>query len=259
MTPPRRRFSWLLAQPYAHRGLWSPQGPAENSLSAFEAAAAAGLGAELDVRLTADGAPVVFHDSYLFRMTGAAGRIEETPTHELSHLTLSGSGERPPLLVDVLAGPGRSMALLIELKVDPGAEGPLEAAVARLLERHHGPAAVMSFNPSTMAWFARYAPGIARGMLADRFSARGFLRAPWAKRRRLRDYLDRDLVQPDFFASSLRALTAYGAPAARTHGAPLFVWTIRTPKDALRAARHADGLIFEHFPAVTAKRVWRTP
>ena len=61
----------------AHRGLWSPDGPPENSLGAFQAACAAGYGIELDVQLSADGEAVVFHDDKLKRMTGREGRVRD--------------------------------------------------------------------------------------------------------------------------------------------------------------------------------------
>ena len=67
----------LFHPPIAHRGLWSPDGPPENSLGAFQAACAAGYGIELDVQLSADGEAVVFHDDKLERMAGARGRIRD--------------------------------------------------------------------------------------------------------------------------------------------------------------------------------------
>jgi glycerophosphoryl diester phosphodiesterase len=215
-------------------------------MGAFELARARGLGAELDVRLSADGVAVVFHDADLRRMTGVAGRLSDRTAQELCALRLKNTQESPPLLAEVLEGPGRDMPLLIEMKVDLGREGPLEAAVADLLERHRGPVAVMSFNPASLAWFARFAPGAPRGMLADAFPRHGVWRAPWARRRRLRDYCDSDLARPDFLASSLQALTAYGVRRGRALNAPVLAWTIRTHNDIRRALQHADGFIFEH-------------
>ena len=70
----RDRFgpAWdlLFAPPIAHRGLWSRNGPPENSLGAFEAACEAGYGIELDVQLSSDGEAMVFHDDKLVRLTG---------------------------------------------------------------------------------------------------------------------------------------------------------------------------------------------
>jgi glycerophosphoryl diester phosphodiesterase len=69
----------------AHRGgaLLAP----ENTDAAFDRAA--GLGAdviELDVRLTADGAVVVFHDETTDRITGAPGTVEGRTLAELAAL-----------------------------------------------------------------------------------------------------------------------------------------------------------------------------
>ena len=65
----------LAARPViAHRGS-SAEAP-ENTLPAFEAAVRRGADAvELDVRLTADGAPVVIHDETLDRTTDRTGPV----------------------------------------------------------------------------------------------------------------------------------------------------------------------------------------
>ena len=53
---------------FAHRGV--AQAAPENTLGAFEAAAALGLeGIELDIRLSRDGVPVVVPDANLTRLT----------------------------------------------------------------------------------------------------------------------------------------------------------------------------------------------
>ena len=57
---------------YAHRGLHSMEAQApENSLAAFRRAVHAGYGIELDVQLTKDDVPVVFHDFTLHRVCAA--------------------------------------------------------------------------------------------------------------------------------------------------------------------------------------------
>lgn len=72
---------WLVA----HRGgsLLAP----ENTLAAFDRAAALGADAlETDVRLTRDGAVVVFHDEDTARLLGVPGTIEERTLAELRRL-----------------------------------------------------------------------------------------------------------------------------------------------------------------------------
>ena len=86
-----KRFR-ILDFAYAHRGLWSAETFAENSLEAILAAAESGLGCELDVRPAACGTPIVFHDPLLDRMTGAVGPVAERPSDALTALTLNGGG-----------------------------------------------------------------------------------------------------------------------------------------------------------------------
>lgn len=62
----------------AHRGLWYPGGPEQNTMAAFDAAYAAECRLiELDVHLTASGTPVVVHD-WTFCRGGDTVAIGET-------------------------------------------------------------------------------------------------------------------------------------------------------------------------------------
>lgn len=70
----------------AHRG-YAGRYP-ENTLSAVEAALRAGVRhVEVDVQLTADGVPVLFHDDALRRTTGRPGRITRTAWADLAGLS----------------------------------------------------------------------------------------------------------------------------------------------------------------------------
>ena len=69
---------------FAHRGLHDNAGDApENSMAAFRKAVEAGLGMELDVQVTKDGVPVIFHDFKLDRICGAEGKIKDYTYEEL--------------------------------------------------------------------------------------------------------------------------------------------------------------------------------
>src|SRR4029079_14090478 len=73
-------LDWLIARPWAHRGLHDVQkGVIENTPSAFTAAIAAGYGIECDLQVSADGEAMVFHDAGLGRLTEADKRIEHMP------------------------------------------------------------------------------------------------------------------------------------------------------------------------------------
>ena len=69
----------------AHRGHWK-QAP-ENSLAAIEAAIVAGADVvEIDIRMSADCVPMVFHDNDLERMTGQPSAVSDLPLAKLSEL-----------------------------------------------------------------------------------------------------------------------------------------------------------------------------
>jgi glycerophosphoryl diester phosphodiesterase len=93
----------------AHRGLHAA-GAKENTIAAFEAALDVGVGmVELDVRRTADGALVIFHDPVCRR------EALDTISHaELCKL----AGLEVPLLGEVLDWAAGRIALDIELKED---------------------------------------------------------------------------------------------------------------------------------------------
>ena len=70
---------------WAHRGA-SGDAP-ENTLSAFRLAEHAGAdGLELDVRLTADGVPMVLHDDTLDRTTNVRGMLAAYSLRDLQHV-----------------------------------------------------------------------------------------------------------------------------------------------------------------------------
>ena len=88
---------------FAHRGLFDNQTRCENSLSAFEAAAQAGYGIELDLQMTADGKIVVFHDDDLQRMCSSPLVIEQATYAQLQEYNLGETFEKIPLFSQVLA------------------------------------------------------------------------------------------------------------------------------------------------------------
>ena len=83
-----------------HRGV--PRLHQENTLAGFRRAAALGIPAiELDVVLSADGVPVVFHDETLQRVTDRVGRIRDLTFSEVKKARI-GDAERVHSLQEVL-------------------------------------------------------------------------------------------------------------------------------------------------------------
>lgn len=100
----------------AHRG-FAAEG-VENALSTLSAAVPEADGVEFDVRVSADGVPVVFHDETVDRLTANTGPVAAHTAAELSGMALAGTDEtipRLPTVLDRLSGP-----INPELKVAAG-------------------------------------------------------------------------------------------------------------------------------------------
>ena len=247
----RSRFgeAWdlLFHPPIAHRGLWSPDGPPENSLSAFQAACAAGYGIELDVQLSADREAVVFHDETLERMTGRPGRVRDLSAADLADLRLKGSDEKIPTLLETLAIVGHRAMVHVELKTPPGEVGPLERRVHEVIADHNGPLCVIGFNPYSHAWFAERYPGVLRGL--DSYSYKDRKEMPPELRRAFAGLEHVAIARPHFLALGLDMLPSENAARLRAEGMPVIAWTVREPEQWETVKDGCDNLIFEGFRA----------
>jgi glycerophosphoryl diester phosphodiesterase len=145
----------------AHRGA-SAEKP-ENTLAAFRRALALDVdGIELDVQMTADGVPVVFHDPTLRRLTGARGRLAARTWRELRALRVL---EREPIprLVDVLRLTRGLAIVQIELK-----GGPVEPVVQAIRAARAAEwVSLASFDARLVATCRDQAPAIPRQLISS--------------------------------------------------------------------------------------------
>jgi glycerophosphoryl diester phosphodiesterase len=238
-SPPiERPTAWLRGVTYAHRGLHG-QGRVENSIGAFAAALAAGLGIECDVQRSADGRAVVFHDWDLDRLTGETGPVAARTVAELTGIGLRGTDETISTLRDLLDLVAGRAPLLIELKSRRDRPvAPLCRAVLRDLEGYGGPHAVMSFDPRVGHWFAARSPATVRGLVISEANARTLGGA-------FKRHLALWRARPDFLAYDVRDLPRRFAAAQRVRGLPVLTWTVATPALRQRAEANADGWIAE--------------
>lgn len=245
----KQRFgeAWdlLFHPPIAHRGLWSPDGPPENSLAAFQAACAAGYGIELDVQLSADGEAMVFHDDKLQRMTGAEGRLRDRTAADLGGLKLAGRDEPIPTLLETLALIGHRAMVHVELKTPYGEVGPLEQRVHEVIADHNGPLCVIGFNPYSHAWFADRYPGVLRGL--DSYSYDRATKMTEVQRKAFANLEHVAIARPHFLALGLDMLPSARAAKLRAEGMPVVAWTVREPAQWDAVKDGCDNLIFEGF------------
>ncbi len=234
---------WLLAKPFAHRGLFNDARP-ENSLSAIDAAVSAGFPVEIDVQVTSDGRAVVFHDWNLKRLTGRAAKVKDVTAAEIAALTLLGTGQRIPSLeetLDVIAG---RAPVLIEIK-NRRYPTALEPEAGRILSAYRGPFAIQSFNPFTLGWFRLRHPKIPRGQISCSFDTDDM--AGW-KKKVLANYGMNWMSGPQFISHHWKQLPALAPSFLRaTLKLPLLAWTVRSEEEMASALKLADNVIFENF------------
>jgi glycerophosphoryl diester phosphodiesterase len=214
----------------------------ENSPSAFAAAAAAGYGIELDVRLTRDRVPVVLHDASLERTTGQPGRVSELTHEELSRRHLGDTDEVVPTLAQVLQLVAGRVPVMVEIKSMQVTPGRISELVADVLEDYAGPVCVASFNPRALGWFRRRRPEVPRVLTAG--SLRG-VPMPSLLRRRLSRLKDLALLQPAAVSYELDGLPSPVTDRWRATGGALVTWTVQDDEGLSRASSLADNVIFE--------------
>jgi len=133
----------------AHRGDWrrAPENTIPALLAALKAPGCDGV--EFDVRLSADGVPVLLHDETLERVQRRPERVDDLPGRTLEDLGV-------PTLASVLAALPHRAFLDVELK------GRHDRAVVEVLAAGRGPglvnAVVSSFDVQTLKRIAGLVP-----------------------------------------------------------------------------------------------------
>ena len=225
MAPPRIN---LARYAYAHRGLWG-KGVPENSVPAFRAASAAGLGCELDVRMTRDGELIVFHDATLERMCGSPKLVADINFVELRGFRLPDNSRIPTLREALEAMNG--LPTLIEVKIDPPNRKILPLII-EYMNQSSAPATLMSFDEPSVWRMATLMPDRQIGQLIeplDQLGPDGVAQ----KAKRARDF-DCAYIAPHHTSLA----------DARDDGT-LVTWTVRTERDLSIARRYGAAPIFE--------------
>ena len=240
------KLEWL-NRPIAHRGLHdSATGIVENTASAFQAAIDAGYAIEFDVQEAGDGAAMVFHDATLDRLMQASGPVIALDSEQLKRINFKNINDRLQTLPEALEMIAGRVPVLIEIKSNWHPRGPFESGLAQILKAYDGRAAVMSFDPNSVAAFAGHAPEVPRGLLAGPFRNPrywGHLSA-W-QRLCMRHLICASIARPHFVAYDIDGLPSLAPVIWRQAlNRTLLAWTVRSEPERRRAQRWADAMIF---------------
>jgi glycerophosphoryl diester phosphodiesterase len=223
----------------AHRGY--PARYPENSLAGIDAAFDAGARwLEVDVQLSSDGVPVLFHDPDLDRMCGIEGVVFETPFERLRELRLTGpevpgegsDARRIPTLEETAVRiAGRTdVTTFVEIKRHSAERFGTELVVERVLDVLYPicrAMVIISYVPEVVI-HARAAGHDRTGLILRTWEqdAEGATRA----------------LAPDFVFCSVRKLPDQGDLGSAT-GSPMAIYDITDPDRARALARRGVALV----------------
>jgi glycerophosphoryl diester phosphodiesterase len=241
-------------RPIAHRG-WHDRaaGRLENTAPAFLAAIGKGYGIECDLQGAEDGTPMVFHDATLDRLVDASGPIAAHSPRSLARLRYKGLDEGILSFAQLLDLVGGEVPMLVEVKRNGGLRPGFLEAVAHQAAAYKGPLALMSFDLDVVAALGELAPAVPRGPV---IGSRQLISSLWSARSRSRE----SPAAARLFGSAPEGVGFYAVQInlvavartwmrRRSQELPLFTWTVRTPRQRVRAARWADAPIFEGYEA----------
>lgn len=208
-----------------HRGVAS-QAP-ENTLAGIRKVRELGLDwVEIDVQLTRDGIPVVFHDRQVNRCTNGKGRLNRHDLAQLQQLDAGGwfgsdfSGEPVPTLAQLLSL-CRELGINVNIELKDYQQDDaalLCRRVSKVIEQggfdKHS-LLFSSFNPECIKFMQDLQPDIRRGLLVERIP----------------DNWQRLMQEADCYSlhCNFRYLTQSRAEAVKQAGYPLFCYTPNQP------------------------------
>lgn len=217
----------------AHRGA-SAQAP-ENTLEAFELALEQGAdGIELDVKLSADGVPVVIHDPTVDRTTDGKGFVHKLSLGALKELD-AGNGQHIPTLDKVFAAVGGQLLINVELTNYTTKKDQLVDKVVEVIKKHDLADSIIfsSFLPKNLKRAEELLPQTPRGLLA----LPNFL--GWVTRKIIFRMGAYQALNP-----SLKNTTKKQISAVHNMGRKVYTWTVNEADDMRQlAAWGVDGII----------------
>ena len=233
---------------YAHRGLFDNKSDApENSLAAFALAVKNGYGIELDVQLSKDNIPVVFHDATLKRMCGVDGNVWDYTLEELQQMKLATSNQTIPTFADVLDTIAGKVPLIVEYKLDRVQTTVCELGnelLNQYVEKYHGVYCIESFHPKAVMWYRKNRPDIIRGQLSEEF---------WKNEAQkgqhylllLSFLLTNVVTRPDFTSYRYKDYKNLSRQLCKVMGALSVAYTIKSVADYEKVKNQFDLFIFD--------------
>ncbi len=226
-----------------HRG--APSQAPENTIPSFVKARESGAdGIELDVALSKDGFPMVFHNYFLNETTDGKGLLAKKNLKELksldagSHFSSEFEGARIPTLEEVIESLHEETFIMIEIKTNFFGIRGIEKAVAAVINSYglYDRVVVTSFNPLILNRLKGIDINIPLGLL--HVPVVPFL---------LKKASFYTMVSPGLLLPYHKKVNHNYLNLARSGGAKVLPWTVNTEDDMEKMLElGVDGLITDH-------------
>ncbi len=205
---------------------------------------------EIDIRLSADGVPVLMHDETVERTTNRTGRVASLMYSELAGAD-AGGGQPVPALEQVLDAVDGRLVVMCELKSTPGTndqDSRLVEAILRVVRRHGSLrwTAVHSFNPEIVRSVRELEPKMSTAIIAPPMVGDGLA------------WLLDTAVESGCQAVSLEhsCLTAESVHVVSSRQLTVWAWTPDTEDDWRRLSTAGVGGIITNYPRRLREFPW---
>ena len=218
-----------------HRGYWK-KGVRENTMAAFQQAFAADAQmVEMDVQISRDGIPHVFHDYSLKKMFHVDQWVNKTSHEDLKSLNV-------PTLKEVLESELVPEYFNIEIKSIDFVSYRIARKVYETIisTKHSKKFLVSSFNPMVLHWFFKFDPDIPRALIVGDINYFMGWKFNWAMK----------LAKPDFINCHYKIIDEEESRARLIgYKKPVMVWTVNDwEKAQFYLTRGAKSVISDDLP-----------
>lgn len=236
----------------AHRGA-SAYYP-ENTMAAFKGALQMEAEMiELDVMLSKDGVPVVFHDATLDDHSNGTGKVSDYTVNQLQDLDAGSwfdstfTGQRIPTLEEVLAFASGKIALNIEIKTEAVSDeitGGVEEKSLELAKKYNMEDHVLfsSFDYRAIAHLKELDPDMPAAILYEKSQSGKLLPSELLAK-----------YNADAFNCSYRQLNTKRFKDIRENDIPVFIYTVDKPSKMRKLLKMNVSGIFTNKPDVLWK------
>lgn len=208
---------------------------------------------ELDIQLSKDGIPVVFHDADVRKTSDGIGILSEMSTNKIKQLDAGSwfskkyAGEKIPLLEEVLDWLPENLLLNIEIKPEAVSEQTEAGVEKKVIDMVHkfelGNRVVLSsFSYLAVKRFKEFAPGIKTGLLYEKNQSAGKMPAELLEH-----------TKADLFHCSTRQMNSGWAGQLKNQQKPFLIYTVNRKRTMQKFIRLGASGLFSDKPDLLKK------